>query len=188
MEGKLRNLTATVLFSGSLIVLVFTSGCVRRRLTVRTNPPGAMVSIDNQIIGLSPASSSFVYYAARDVRVEQEGFETQTIRHRMDPPWYQLPPLDFITETLWPGEIRDERVVDIQLTPKVVEPTATVLARADELRLQSRQGVIPVLPPQPAIVPQNPNLPPPSQLLPQNPTPEFGGLPQSGVPYQINPN
>ena len=38
-----------------LLLLAFTmaaaTGCVRRRLTVRSNPPGALVYVDNQQIG-----------------------------------------------------------------------------------------------------------------------------------------
>jgi citrate synthase len=47
-----------------------------------------------------------------------------------------------IAETLWPGELRDERVIDIELVPQTLEPTQEVLSRADQLRAQSRAGVI----------------------------------------------
>lgn len=118
------------------------SGCVRRRLTVRTTPPGAVVSVDNQTIGTSPAASTFTYYGTREIRVEKDGFRTETVKRRINPPWYQAPGLDFITETLWPWEIRDERIIDVQLVPEVIEPTEEVLQRADQLRNQSRAGVV----------------------------------------------
>lgn len=117
-------------------------GCVRRRMMVRTSPPGATVSIDNQVIGTSPAATSFVYYGGREVRIEKDGFRTETIRKNIKPPWYQLPGLDFISETLWPGEIRDERIIDVQLVPQTVAPTDQVVGRADALRSQSRAGVV----------------------------------------------
>ncbi len=149
-------------------------------------PPGALVSVDNQVIGTSPAASTFIYYAPRDIRIEKEGYQTQTIRHRIDPPWYEYPPFDFITETLWPGEIRDERVVDLQLTPEVVEPVATVVGRADQLRNQSRQGVIPSSATQPlpqTTLPSVPMVPAQPTLTPTPPnTPQQ--LPPGGVPYQ----
>lgn len=118
------------------------SGCVRRRMTVRTNPPGAVVSVDNQLIGTAPAASSFVYYGTREIRVEKDGYRTETVKTRINPPWYQYPGLDFITDSLWPWEIRDERIIDIELVPQVLEPTEQVLGRADQLRSQSRAGVV----------------------------------------------
>ncbi len=126
-----------------LVLLCMTSiGCVRRRMTVRTNPPGATISVDNQVIGTSPAASSFTYYGTREMRIEKDGFRTETIRRRFNPPWYQLPGLDFVSETLWPGEIRDERIIDVQLTPKEFEPSENVIRRADSLRNQAQAGIV----------------------------------------------
>ena len=111
-------------------------------MTVRTNPPGAVVSVDNQVIGTTPAATSFVYYGTREFRIEKDGYRTETIRKRFNPPWYQLPGLDFVSETLWPGEIRDERIVDVELVPKTLEPADNVVERADSLRSQSRMGIV----------------------------------------------
>ena len=129
------------LLLAALLVAAF-SGCVRRRMTVRTSPPGATVSVDNQVIGTSPAATSFVYYGTREFRIEKDGFQTETIQRRFNPPWYEWPVLDFISETLWPGEIRDERIIDVQLVEQVLEPTEEVVQRADSLRTQSRTGIV----------------------------------------------
>lgn len=119
------------------VATAMSTGCVRRRMTVRTNPPGATVSVDNQLIGTSPAATSFVYYGTRELRIEKDGYRTETIRRKIKPPWYQLPVLEFVSETLWPGEIRDERIIDVELVPQVVEPTENVLGRAEVLRGQA---------------------------------------------------
>jgi hypothetical protein len=126
----------------ALFLIVTSSGCVRRRMMVRTNPPGATVSVDNQVIGTSPAATPFVYYGTREFRIERDGFRTETIRRRFNPPWYEFPGLDFISETLWPGEIRDERIIDVEMVPLTREPTENVVERADALRSQSRAGVV----------------------------------------------
>jgi len=125
-----------------LCVLFAASGCVRRRMTVRTNPPGAVVSVDNQVIGTSPAASSFTFYGTREFRIEKDGYRTETLRQRIAPPWYQWPGIDFIAETLVPWEIRDERIIDVELVPQTLEPSEEVLMRADQLRGQSRSGVV----------------------------------------------
>lgn len=136
-----RPSPATCVLIVACLVVAF-SGCVRRRLTVRSNPPGALVSVDNQVIGTTPAASSFTYYGTREIRVEKDGYRTETVLQRINPPWYQYPGIDFVAETLWPGELRDERVIDIELVPQTLEPTQEVLSRADQLRAQSRAGVI----------------------------------------------
>lgn len=125
-----------------VVLQVSVCGCVRRRMTVRTNPPGATVSVDNQLIGTAPAASPFLYYGTREIRVEKDGYRTEVLKTRINPPWYQYPGLDFITESLWPWEIRDERIIDVELVPQVLEPTDQVLGRADQLRSQSRAGVV----------------------------------------------
>lgn len=133
---------STACFIFVFIGLLVSSGCVRRRLTVRTNPPGAVVSVDNQVIGTTPAASSFTYYGTREIRVEKDGYRTESLKQKINPPWYQFPGLDFITDSLWPWEIRDERIVDIEMVPQTLDTTENVLGRADQLRGQSRAGVI----------------------------------------------
>ncbi|OYP31733.1 hypothetical protein CGZ80_20755 [Rhodopirellula sp. MGV] len=111
-------------------------------MTVRTNPPGAMVSVDNQVIGSSPAATSYTFYGTREIRIEADGYRTETIKRRFNPPWYQWPGIDFFAETLWPGEIRDERIIDVTLTPHVQPSDEEILSRAGNLRQQSQSGIV----------------------------------------------
>jgi hypothetical protein len=116
-------------------------GCVRRRLTIRSNPPGAMAYVDKQPIGVTPVSTRFTYYATREIQLVKDGYETVTEKYRLWPAWYEIPPLDFFSENLWPWELRDERMVDIQLVPQQVVPTTTVVQRGEQLRAGAQQGV-----------------------------------------------
>ncbi len=109
-------------------------GCVRRRLTVRSNPPGALVYIDDQEIGRTPVSTAFTYYGTRKFRLVKDGYETIVVHQKFSAPWYQIPPLDFATENLWSQEIRDERVVEFELVPQANVGVHDVLAKADQLR------------------------------------------------------
>ena len=111
-----------------------TTGCVRRRLTVRTQPPGAQVFVDDQEIGTTPCSSSFVYYGTRKVTLIKDGYRTETIYQKLNPPWYQIPPLDFASDNLLIRELRDERIVDVQMVPQEIVPQARLLERANALR------------------------------------------------------
>lgn len=115
-------------------------GCVRRRLTVRSNPPGAQVFVDDVEVGTTPCSTAFTYYGTRKITVIKDGFETTTVYERMNPPWYEYPPLDFVSETVWPGEIRDERAVDVTLVAQQIVPPEQLRARGEQLRASARQG------------------------------------------------
>lgn len=141
-----NRVAAKRLLAIGLILLLF-NGCVRRRLTVRTNQPGASVYVDRQFIGTSPASTSVTYYGTREIEVVGDGYRTERVLRTFNPPWYQIPPLDFISETLWPGELRDERIVDITMVPSQQMPQEVLQARADELRIQASQGLATPLPP-----------------------------------------
>jgi hypothetical protein len=111
--------------------------CVQRRLTIRSNPPGALVYIDNYEIGVTPVSTDFIYYGSREIRLVKDGYETQTRLTKISAPWYQYVPIDFFAENVIPYEIRDERTLEFQLVPQIVVPTEELLGRADELRLGS---------------------------------------------------
>lgn len=113
---------------------LFFGGCVQRRMTIRSNPPGAQVYIDDQEIGRTPVSTDYTYYGKRNIRLVKDGFETLTVKQSVWAPWYEWPGLEFVSENLWPWEIRDERTFDYQMQPSMVVPSQTLLGRAEELR------------------------------------------------------
>jgi hypothetical protein len=146
-------------------------GCVQRRFTVRSNPPGALVYVDNKEIGTTPISHDFIYYGTRQIRLIKDGYETLVVNTPFTTPWYELPGIDFVSENLVPGEIRDHRVLDFQLTPQVIVPTEQLMGRAEELRRSNNPGATapPALPgvaqppvAAPGAFPQTPNGAPPA--------------------------
>ena len=122
------------------------SGCVHRRMTFRSSPPGALVFVDNQQVGRTPVSTGFTYYGTRNIRLELDGYETLEVQQKFPTPWYQYPPADFVSENLTPWDVRDERVLDFQLVPQAVVPTEQLLERANHLRNSTRLGVVSPLP------------------------------------------
>jgi hypothetical protein len=152
----------------ALLVCALPAGCVQRRLTIRSNPPGALVYVDDHPIGTTPVSTDFVYYGTRKVRLVQSGYETLNVLQPIPAPWYQYPGLDFVTENLVPGEIRDDRVVEYQLQPQVVVPGEQLLERGENLRRGAAAA-----PPVP-VGPAGPSYGPPIEPRP--------GLPSSPPP------
>jgi hypothetical protein len=117
-----------------LMLCAVHAGCVQRRMTVRTNPPGALLYVDDYPIGTTPISTNFTYYGTRKIRLVKDGYETLTLMQPIPAPWYQFVPIDFFAENVVPGEIRDHRTLDFQLKPQAIVPTDQLLARAEQLR------------------------------------------------------
>src|SRR5262245_47149374 len=84
----------------ALLSVVTSTGCVQRRMTVRSNPPGAMVYIDDYPIGTTPCSTDFTYYGTRKIRLVKDGYETLTIHQPVKTPWYQWFGVDFFSENV----------------------------------------------------------------------------------------
>ena len=171
-QAARRRLVRPALIVCLAAACLLTGGCVRRRMTIRSFPPGAQVFVDDQEIGTTPCSASFVYYGTRKLTVIKDGYKTETAWQTFNPPWYQIPPLDFVTENLLITEIRDERFVDVQLLPEEIVPEQTLLDRARALRGSSQAGAItPLL-----------SLPPGAATLPiREPDPPLS-LPGEGLP------
>ena len=130
-----------------LIAAIASTGCVRRRLTVRSNPPGAVVYVDNQRIGTTPCSVDYVYYGTREIRLALQGYETLTVNQPIPAPWHQLPGIDFVTDNLIPYRIEDSRTVSFNLQPQRIIPTGEIIARGEQLRQQATPiGAAPIAP------------------------------------------
>jgi len=150
----------------AIAVCALAPGCVRRRLMVRSNPPGAMVYVDNQPIGTTPCATDFVYYGTREIRLVKPGYETLTVNQPIPTPWYEIPPLDFVSENVVPRKIQDYRTISYNLVPQVIVPTDQLLSRAEQLRQSTLQGA--VLPATANSIPggTTPLLPTPSTIPP----------------------
>ena len=158
------------------VILLISVGCVQRRMTVRSNPPGALVYVDDYQIGTTPVSTDFVYYGTRKIRLIKDGYDTLTVQQPFPVPWYEIFPLDFVTENLWPWEIRDERVVDLAMVPAGTVPAEAVVSRAELARRSAGSGppvpvapvAVPVPPLSPGTAPVSPNVLPqaPAESLP----------------------
>lgn len=109
-------------------------GCMHRRMTITSDPPGAMVYIDNNEIGQTPISHDFTYYGTRNFRLEMDGYETVNELREIKPPWYQIPPLDFFSDNFSTKDIHDHRCFNFQLHRRPAESENDIIARGLELK------------------------------------------------------
>lgn len=116
------------------IVLPLTAGCVQRTMTITSEPPGALVYMNNQEIGRTPLKRDFTWYGVYDVQLRKEGYETLNTKAMIIAPIWQWPPWDLLAE-LWPWA-KDRRHLAYTLKPASTQPvdTAVLLARSEDLR------------------------------------------------------
>lgn len=214
-QSHLKPFAIRALVCLAAIGCLLQAGCVRRRLMVRSTPPGAMVYVDNQPIGTTPCATDFIYYGTREIRLVKAGYETLTVNQPLPAPWYEIPPLDFVSENIVPSKIQDYRTAAFNLVPQVIVPTEQLIARGEQLRQGTMQGAVlpantvvapgPVLPPgavpgQPVFLPPTlgqptlgvPTLaPPPTNIVPPGanvqPPLGTGSLPVGGRPIEALP-
>jgi hypothetical protein len=117
------------------LLLALAGGCVERIMKIQTSPPGALVTVNDEEVGVSPVKVSFLWYGDYDLVFRKRGYETLKTSYRIHPPWYQWPPLDLIAETLIPVTIRDEHDLPTFTLAHAEEPAVgEVVERAVELR------------------------------------------------------
>jgi PEGA domain len=131
-NGRMPALLLLFLGIGAL------SGCVERRYTIRTDPPGATVVVNGEEIGPSPASKSFVFYGDRKISLIKDGFQTKTLIQPIKAPWWDNLITEFFTENVVPVSLRDEREFTYKLEPFKMTPQGELRDRAESLRSEAR--------------------------------------------------
>lgn len=116
------------------------SGCVFRRMTVRSDPPGALVVVDGEEMGYTPCSFDFLYYGTREITLMMPGYETLTTMQKVPAPWYQYPGIEFIADNFSPAKITNRHEFFYTLQPQVIVPTDELLDRAKSHRSESQIG------------------------------------------------
>ena len=118
--------------------LLAPSGCVERNLRIDSDPQGARVFVNDREVGVTPVKVSFLWYGDYDIILRREGFKTLKTHYRVNPPWYQYPPIDLVAECLIPATIRDEHVLPTyRLEPTPVPSIDEVVERAVQTREQA---------------------------------------------------
>ncbi|MHC4309616.1 MAG: PEGA domain-containing protein [Planctomycetota bacterium] len=131
--GKRNFVVLNVL---SLVTFTSLSGCVERKLTINTEPQGAMVVLNDEEIGNSPVTVSFEWYGDYNVAIRKDGFETLKTHRKLKAPWYDGFPFDFFANTLNPDRIVDEFEWTFELEPKKDISRKELIHNAEDLKKQ----------------------------------------------------
>jgi PEGA domain len=121
-----------------MLAIVGLSGCVERRYTIRTDPPGALVIANGEEIGVTPVSKAYTYYGIRRFRILREGYDTLDIDQPFEPPWYDNYLTEFFTENVIPYTFRDERTLTYKLSTEKQADKVPLTERAEALRAEAK--------------------------------------------------
>jgi hypothetical protein len=124
-------------WTGLMILVSTMPGCVERELFLRSDPPGAVVTLDGQERGKTPLVLPFEYYGTRHLELRMEGYRVEQTLVEVSTPWYQVFPFDLFFDLLWPFTLEDVHTFDFTLTPfKAVgeEERSALLERAGKLK------------------------------------------------------
>lgn len=122
-----------------LLAVLPLCGCVERLIAIRSEPGGADVYVDGSKIGQTPIDVPYIWYGTREIILEKRGYREIRERVALNPPWWQYPGLDFITDVLLPFTLTDRSDFSFHMerAPLSREEIDGVLRRAEETRALS---------------------------------------------------
>jgi hypothetical protein len=133
-KGILGMAKRTIVVIG--LAMMVLAGCVERKLTINTDPQGAMVILNDQEIGTSPVTVPFNWYGDYWVRINKEGYETLDTHRNLKAPLHDHLPFDFFAQILYPGQIVDAYEWTFELSPKEYPAREELIDNGQSLRSQ----------------------------------------------------
>ena len=118
------------------IAFLIQSGCVERKLTINTEPQGALVVLNDEEIGESPVTTNFNWYGDYCIRISKDGYETLNTHQKLKAPWYDHFPIDFFTQVVYPGRIIDSYEWQFELSPSQEINVEELIKQAREMQKQ----------------------------------------------------
>lgn len=119
-------------------VVVCSVGCVSRRMTIMSDPPGALVMLEGREIGYTPVSVDFTHYGTRELTLVKDGYETLTVQQKVRTPWYQWPVIEFFADNLKPVHKTDRHGFRYSMQPQQIIPDDELRRRGEMLRNEAQ--------------------------------------------------
>lgn len=121
----------TLAIAAAVAAPLFLGGCLERTIHITSEPPGALVWLNDIEVGRTPLETDFTYYGEFSVRLRREGYEPIVTSRTAKAPVYEWPVVDLAAE-LWPQRITTDIRWHFDLVP-AAERTDAEAAREDIL-------------------------------------------------------
>ena len=142
--GNTRGRTASTLAAALLAALTTSACAVHRELVIVSEPAGAAVRLDQQMVGYTPYRAEFESFGTRRVTLYRQGYRTWSDSIPIEAPWYALFPFDLFSEVLLPFGWSYTKSIAVTLEPEsgpVTTPDLEkVLEQAELLRKAGPEG------------------------------------------------
>ena len=129
-----------------LMLPLVLGGCLERRISITSEPPGALVVLNDVELGVTPLETSFRDFGVYELRVSKPGFEPVVEARTAHAPVWEWPGIDLVTMAL-PWTIHTRVHWDVSLQPVPQGGTAegdaaerALLDRANQMRARSGDG------------------------------------------------
>ena len=111
-------------------------------MTIRSNPPGALVEVDGKRIGLTPVSMDFTYYGTHEIALSAPGFETLKVNQPVPAPLGQRYPIDFFTNHFIGRHVTDRYDFSYNLVRRSepIDEGINLIDRGQNFRSQAQIG------------------------------------------------
>ena len=127
---------------------ICSGGCLKRTISVTSDPPGALVWINDVEVGRTPLETDFTFYGTYDVRLRREGYEPIVTSAKAKTPIQEMPGIDLLAEA---APVRMHNVVRWHwtLVPLAEQSQSKeqgeqdLIARANELRAKTQPPTAP---------------------------------------------
>jgi hypothetical protein len=134
---KLRsyNMVRKLFLIGFYISCSLLVGCVERKLTITTEPAGALVALNDEEIGTSPVTVGFEWYGDYNVRISKENYTTLVTHRNLPRPLRDKFPFDLLDD-MFRTRV-DEYAWNFKLEPYVPPVKEDMINRAVGLRAET---------------------------------------------------
>lgn len=119
-----------------VVAAVALGGCVKREMTITSDPPGALVFISDKEIGRTPVVQEFLWYGDYEIALRLKGRQTLHTHRQIDAPWYEIIPLDLLSAVV-PWTYHDKRYLHFELAERTAVDQADLIRRAEEFRAKA---------------------------------------------------
>jgi len=110
-------------------------GSVQQTMTINSDPPGALVYLNDEEVGRTPLKRDFVWHGDYEIEVRKEGYQPLKTHQWVVAPWWNWAPIDLF-DNLAPLHLNEQQHLFFALTPTTrpnVDPDL-LMARAEEMR------------------------------------------------------
>ena len=125
----MRNLPLVITVACLLTAL----GCVEQKITITSEPSGALVYVSDQEVGHTPVTIPWTWVGDYAITLRMEGYQTLKTHADLKPTAYEVPPVDFFAELL-PHTFSDQRYLHFKMEKLVLPSNEELLLQAQKMR------------------------------------------------------